>query len=75
MYLSGVAKHKSMWYLDYVCSLLFFSYVLLNMTIGLSITFHLYGTSLVEEQGPFHRNHGFSRTRVTLNIFTAVIAL
>ena len=40
LFLSKTAKHKSMCYLDYVCSWLLSSYVPLNMTISLSITFY-----------------------------------
>ena len=37
LYLPGIAKHKSMGYLYYVSSWLFFSYILLDITNELSI--------------------------------------
>ena len=45
------------------------------MAIGLFITFHWHGTSLVEERAQYHKNDGFSLTSVTSSILIAVIAM
>ena len=75
LYLPGIVKHKSRCYLYYVCSWLLFSYVLLNMTIGLSITFHSHDTSLVEERAQYHRSGDFSLARGTSDILIAIIVM
>ena len=55
--------------------MLTFSYVLLNMTLGLSITFHSHGTLLAEQPAQYHRSGSFSLARGTSNIVISVMAM
>ena len=52
-------------YIRLLLQLISFSYVLLNIAIDLSITFHWHGISLLEERGQYHRSDGFRLARGT----------
>ena len=46
-----------------------------HMTIGLSITFHRQGSTVVEERAQYHMSCCFSLTRGTSNILIVVMTM
>ena len=70
-----VCKTGFIHYEDYIIKTMFAADCCFHMTIGLSITFHWHGTSVVEERAQYHMSGFFGLNRGTSNILIVVMTM